>query len=308
MAVYLILGDIGFGQLSSPASFTAKVAASYAEHQVIEGKPLLQYTGDNLDEVNLSFYFHASFCDPQAVWDDIREMAAAHQSLELSQGNGLLLGRFVITEAERTTNYAAEDGTLYAFECRLALKEYVDPDPLGTKKKAQQASATGLTGRGSLAKAVKAAGNRGALLAGGITAGAAQINLAGGLISSVASGLSGVMANAGPTIDSIRSTVVSITDQVSPVIQRARLVAAGVGGAASEIKTYAASMGGFSSDLTHILSGLPGSAGVLSAKMAALNSRISRQVNQITTLAVLASAVSYESQIRAKMITRMLPR
>ena len=139
--MFLLLGSIGFGKLQSPTGFEGKLAISYAEHQVIEGKPLLQYTGDGLGEISLSFLFHADFCDPQAVWDDLVTLATSHKAFPLSQGNGLLLGQFVIADISRTTTYAADDGTLYGFECKLSLKEYVDPEPLTTKKKAQQKKA-----------------------------------------------------------------------------------------------------------------------------------------------------------------------
>ena len=138
---FLILGDIGFAKLVSPTGFDAKLAISYAEHQVIEGKPLLQYTGDGLGEINISFLFHADFCKPQSVWDALIALATSHKAFPLSQGNGLLLGKFVIADISRTTTYAAEDGTLYAFECKLSLKEYADPAPLQTKKKEQKKKA-----------------------------------------------------------------------------------------------------------------------------------------------------------------------
>jgi phage protein U len=132
---FLMLGDIGFAKLVSPTGFDTKLAISYAEHSVIEGKPLLQYTGDGLLETSLAFLFHADFCKPQQVWNDLVTLATRHKAFQLSQGNGLLLGRFVIADLTRTTTYAAADGTLYAFECKLSLKEYVDPQPLETKKK-----------------------------------------------------------------------------------------------------------------------------------------------------------------------------
>lgn len=136
---FLLLGDIGFGKLASPSGFESKLTISYAEHQVIEGKPLLQYTGDGLQVIPLTFYFHASFCKPQQIWDDLKALATSHKAFPLSQGNGLMLGKFVLTEINRTTTYTAADGTLYAFECKLNLQEYVDPQPLTTKKKEQQA-------------------------------------------------------------------------------------------------------------------------------------------------------------------------
>jgi phage protein U len=145
---FLMLGDIGLGKLLGPTGFDAKLAISYAEHQVIEGKPLLQYTGDGLGEINLSFLFHADFCKPQTIWDELITLATSHKAFPLSQGNGLLLGKFVIVDISRTTTYAADDGTLYAFDCKLNLKEYADPAPLQTKKKEQKKKAPAKSKKG----------------------------------------------------------------------------------------------------------------------------------------------------------------
>jgi len=150
--MFLTLGDIGFGQLTSPTGFESKRPVSYAELQVIEGKPLLQYTGDGLEAITLRFQFHADFCDPQAVWDELTRRLTSHQALSLFQGNGLLLGRFVISDLARTTTVAAADGTLTGFECTVELLEYVDPQPLETQKAAQQAAAPARKQPGERAK------------------------------------------------------------------------------------------------------------------------------------------------------------
>lgn len=150
--VFLIIGDIGFGRLISPTGIESKQSFSYAEHQVIEGKPLLQYTGDGLTDISLAFLFHADFCKPQVIWDALVEMATSHKAFPLCQGNGLLLGRFVIADISRTTTYAGDDGALYAFECKLTLREYVDPQPLETKKKEQKKKAPAKKKRGKKAK------------------------------------------------------------------------------------------------------------------------------------------------------------
>lgn len=139
--MFLLLGDLGFGRLTSPESMESRGAVCYPALQVIEGKPLLQFIGEELEELRLSFYFHADFCSPQEIWDGIVELAASHKAFPILQGNGLLLGRYVIERRTRNTTYTADDGTLYAFECTLELREYVDPEPLETKKKEQQAQA-----------------------------------------------------------------------------------------------------------------------------------------------------------------------
>jgi phage protein U len=150
---FMILGAIGFGRLTSPVAYTSRTAASYAELNVIDGKPLLQYTGDGLQQISLDFFFHAEFCDPQYVWDSLSTLLAEHQALRLFQGDGLVVGQFVILDLARDTITAGENGALIAFDCRMELLEYVDSEPLLTSKAEQQGQAAALTQPGRRAPA-----------------------------------------------------------------------------------------------------------------------------------------------------------
>lgn len=138
---FVMLGSIGYARLTSPTAMDLTKGWVYAEHQVVEGKPLLQFMGANLDGFSLTFLFHASFCIPQKSWDALVTLAATHTAFPLTQGNGRYLGRFVITELARTAQMAADDGTLLSIEAKATLKEYVDKKPLETKKKVQKAKA-----------------------------------------------------------------------------------------------------------------------------------------------------------------------
>lgn len=150
--MFLILGGIGFGRTTSPTGFESRRPVSYAELAVIEGQPLLQYTGDGLEAITLNFQFHADYCKPQELWDELVLRHTSHKALSLHQGNGLLLGKFVIADLSRTTTIAAEDGTLYGFECTLELLEYVDHKPLETKRAEQQSAAPARKQPGERAK------------------------------------------------------------------------------------------------------------------------------------------------------------
>jgi len=141
---HIIIGDLGFARLTSPTGFEEQRTAGYAEHPVIEGKPRLQYTGDELRELELQFHFHGAFCDPQAMWDGLVELQGKHQAVPLVQGNGIHLGWFVLNELSRTTLTTADDGTLIAFDAWVRFLEYVDQEPLATRSNAQQQNAPGL--------------------------------------------------------------------------------------------------------------------------------------------------------------------
>jgi len=138
---FVMLGTIGYARLTSPTAMDLTMGWQYAEHQVVEGKPLLQFMGANLDGFSLTFLFHASYCNPQKSYDALVALGDQHAAFPLTKGNGRYLGRFVITELSQAIQFSADDGTLLSIEVSATLKEYVDKKPLETKKKIQKSKA-----------------------------------------------------------------------------------------------------------------------------------------------------------------------
>ncbi|WP_320055622.1 phage tail protein [Desulfuromonas thiophila] len=149
MKNHLLLGPVGLARLSAPLDFTEKKAVSYAAHDIVEGKTLLQYTGAPCDEMQLRCAFHAEFCRPQQVWDSLQALLSSRQAFTVLTGAGALLGSYALESLDKTTTLAAEDGTLYAFEVTLSLREYVTGNAVAAATAAQQASAPGLSGNAS---------------------------------------------------------------------------------------------------------------------------------------------------------------
>lgn len=131
--MYMILGVVGYARLTSPTAFGVEKKADYAEHQVTDGKPLLQYMGPGLDNVELAFSFHADFTDPQASWNSLVELLNAATAFPISMGNGQFVGWFVLTRLSRETTITADNGALIGIDCRVQLKEWADPAPLKTR-------------------------------------------------------------------------------------------------------------------------------------------------------------------------------
>lgn len=131
--MYMILGVVGYARLTSPTAFSVEKKADYAEHQVADGKPLLQYMGPGLDNIELGFSFHADFTDPQASWNLLVELLNAAIAFPVSMGNGGFVGWFVLTRLSRETTITADNGALIGFNCRVQLKEWSDPAPLKTR-------------------------------------------------------------------------------------------------------------------------------------------------------------------------------
>ena len=142
------LGDISFELITYFDGLEGKKSYTFAEHQVIEGKPRLQFIGEGLDEITIQLRFHVQYCDPYAEFKRIQEAAATHQALPFVFGNGIYKGQFVITEIGDTVENTAADGTLIAMGARVALKEWVDVEPLEIRKQQKKAKAPARKKRG----------------------------------------------------------------------------------------------------------------------------------------------------------------
>ncbi|WP_298438077.1 phage tail protein [Geobacter sp.] len=132
------LGDIRFELITYFDGLEGSQAYNFAEHQVIEGKPRLQYIGDALETVSIALKFHVAYCDPAFEYQRLREAGAIHRALPFVFGNGLYRGRYVIVEITDTVEATAADGTVIAVEAKCSLKEWVDDTPLVIRKQAKK--------------------------------------------------------------------------------------------------------------------------------------------------------------------------
>lgn len=124
---HALLGTIAFSLVTYFEGMEAKFAADYAEHALIEGKPLLQWTGDKLDEISWDIVFHAGYCDPETEMLKLRQAVRDHKALPLVFANGDYLGYFVPTEASVTSRMLTAGGTALWIESKITLREFVWP-------------------------------------------------------------------------------------------------------------------------------------------------------------------------------------
>lgn len=118
-----MLGTIGFDVLTSMEDGEESFSANFAEHALIEGKPRLQWVGDNLGEVTWNLIFHAGFCMPTVELLKLRAAVAAHMPLPLVLFSGAHLGWFVPVSVNVTTRMTRGDGTLLWIEAQLKMRE-----------------------------------------------------------------------------------------------------------------------------------------------------------------------------------------
>lgn len=303
--MYAQLGNIQF-KLLPVAALDEKYSYSFAEHQVIEGKPLLQFIGDNLDEANISLRFHFTFCDPEAQFNLLKAEAAKHEALPFLFATGKYLGRYIICEINKTTVMTADNGYPLCIEARLQLKEFVDTDPLASRERGQKRAALGLQGKGNIASATAVGSNKAACVAGQIKASAAQIGTISGRMSELTAGLKSI-PGAAEIASQVTAATAQIREQVGPIMAQTQSLAADAQGAGSAIQGHATQISSISSSITQVLSGLPGPAAKLGGQIEALNRIISSQATTTNTLSQLAQGGAVSAQQRAQTITRILP-
>jgi phage protein U len=132
--VYAQLGNIVFNKAYSPDGFTHSDETSYAQHELINIKPRLQPTGNNLEEIELSVLVHAEITNVPLTLLELKSSKDTFEVMPLVMGTGEYVGDFIITKLERNTLNALADGYAIAVAVTIALKEYVVADKLAQQQ------------------------------------------------------------------------------------------------------------------------------------------------------------------------------
>jgi len=123
--IYMQLGDLRFRMMNAPASDNFGNEWKYAQHDPIEGYPVLQAIGQELAERTLSLVLHADDLDPQVAYQQLFTMAKNMKSYPLVYGFGKYEGEYVITNLRVTRTAAFDDGYPMQMEVEMGLKEVV---------------------------------------------------------------------------------------------------------------------------------------------------------------------------------------
>ncbi len=138
MATLASLGDLALDIVPLEAlGFEEEWA--FARHAVIEGKPVLQFTGAALRTVELAIRLHHAFTDPAADLAALRALAATHQAQELRYADGTVEGRFVLAKIAHRVLETTPEGRALHMTAQLSLTE----DAAETNTSARQPVATG---------------------------------------------------------------------------------------------------------------------------------------------------------------------
>ncbi|EJV1365844.1 phage tail protein [Pseudomonas aeruginosa] len=140
--MWAVLGKIEFELVSHPSVMEERTSADYAEHALINSKPMLEHVGDGLDELMLDIQMHASQVDPEAQIRQLKQAQAAHEPLPLVLGSGDYRGVYLLTGVDTRVSRTDGTGRLVNATVSLTLREYSGkytkplPNPLALKSAA----------------------------------------------------------------------------------------------------------------------------------------------------------------------------
>jgi phage protein U len=130
------LGNIIFHGLFGFESFESTDNPTYAQHDLINAKPVLQPTGFELEELTITIKMHGEFCNPSESIAALKKSKTSFEVLPLIKGNGQYLGDFVIAEMGHIETATFADGTILEATVTLLLREYAVADKLQQQQNA----------------------------------------------------------------------------------------------------------------------------------------------------------------------------
>jgi len=139
--MYIQLGNFFFDKSFSPESISHSDETSFAEHALINIKPRLQPTGNNLEEFELSIKLRAEIVNITETVLALKKAKDTAEILPFLYGYGVYKGDFVITRINETINYTLDDGTPVEVTVNISLKEYAIPDKLQQEQNAARKAA-----------------------------------------------------------------------------------------------------------------------------------------------------------------------
>ncbi|AIN14265.1 MULTISPECIES: phage tail protein [Yersinia pseudotuberculosis complex] len=124
MKPWAILGDIEFELLASPEMFDLQETTDWAEHALIRGKPILEYTGEALDELTIQARIHNQLVSPSAKILALRAARKVHQPMSLVLGDGDYRGVWVLADMRVSAQKTTPGGRILSAIINLTLREW----------------------------------------------------------------------------------------------------------------------------------------------------------------------------------------
>lgn len=203
--VMLQLGSFQFG-LSTAAyqDLTRRAGWRWASQDRFGQEPALQSTGPESQAMTLAGVIYAEFRGGTGQLDALRSLGGQQQPLRLVDGNGRLLGRWVIESVEEKQSVFAAKGYPRKQEFSLQLKKFPDPTIAGFPV---STAASKVFGPAAAAPPTVIAGNLSS-----VKSGVAKF------VENAASAAGKAAASMTTTLDAVKAKAAEIGNAVGPVI------------------------------------------------------------------------------------------
>lgn len=123
---------MGSNSLTGPTGHAVSRKATYAEHAVTRGKPVLQDIGEELDRQSFDFFFSEEFCNPRAELNKLELAFAMKTPLPLMFVAGGFTGqRYVVEALDIKVKQTNRSGGIVRVEASISLIEAPVPSLLG---------------------------------------------------------------------------------------------------------------------------------------------------------------------------------
>lgn len=153
------LGSIVLGTsdyLTGPKSDKERFRNSWAKHDVIRGKPVVQEIGQELIEREFDFFFDETFCDPQAEWDRLYSAFMNKEPMPFISGLGFDGTRYLVESLEKDVQKTTRRGGVpVRIEAHITLIEAPAFNLLNDAMGSARDGAPGLGSAGSKPEAKK---------------------------------------------------------------------------------------------------------------------------------------------------------
>lgn len=238
------LGDLKFQKLAGPVSFSETDEENFVQMERLSGKPTLQVIGGILRTIDWTIRLHYEFSDPQKDLATLKAAKLNREALTLINGEGDILGDFVIQKIVTQFTKVDSAGSLLIADLAITLKEFVSADPVNSEALAARKAAFASievkpvevnpvpkfqSPESLIMRNVISANSAGGLAANNVKKAAQLSNLAKGLMAQAARGL----ATAKTSTQEAKNKV----DEVSTKISNAVALKASMDGVISTINS-----------------------------------------------------------------------
>lgn len=135
------IGNIVFSLPLGFDTYSKTDETTYAQHNTISNKPVLQPMANELEQISIDISLHAEFCNVVQSISALKNSKDTFEILPFLFGDGRYIGDYVIKSIQENYIDTFEDGTPIRASLNLSLLEYQVADKLAQQQNAARKNA-----------------------------------------------------------------------------------------------------------------------------------------------------------------------